>query len=198
MRDFVQVNGENGLPAPERYEVAMRSENRLTLRAQGPAGLIVEREMSVDAEGVDVVLTVHNPTSTSLTCTFGLFPEFTTLGEQSVEVWIEKCGAWERIGEIGNDNSLPWGGEDLPAEGVERWAYYIPSRDISVVNAFDGEATTLSFFYAYDNRHQEVDLNLVAENRDCKPGAARSLHASYRVMQGAPAAAAAQIGGEEK
>jgi len=174
-------------PVSAAYEVASRSARTMTLRATSQQGLEVERTIALlpDQPGIDVQLTVRNPSEKDIEPRIKLHPEFATLAKTHPVVWIEKDGAWTNYNPYREPERLSVG-RILEPDGITRWAFHVPPKNLTVMNEFQPQSVErLLFFYVVTPYRYHINMELFMDESPLPPGASRTLRSRYRITKDA-------------
>jgi len=176
--------------ASAAYEVIEQAADHVTLRAALDSGLVISRTMSLPPGGdrFQVSLNAANPTAQPLACPLKIRPEFYTQGVVEPELWANEKGAWIRLpGSEARANVL-WSMFRQTPGDIARWAFYIPSKKLTVVNDFDAKQVgELSLFCNWTHACQQVNLELILPDAPLGPGEIRSLTTQYWTSERVPA-----------
>ena len=185
-QDWTNTPGRPESPVADVYEVADRKPESLTLRAKREDGLVIERSMTLGADGIEVALTLSNPTDKPLSADVKIHPEFFAQGEMP-EIFTYKDRRWLRQNERTNARAEAEG-KYISLDGESQLAFHLPARKLSVVCTFDPkEIAGLLWFYNTASDAQQCNLELLPKSDPLGPGEKRTLPGIYSVIRGKPA-----------
>lgn len=174
-------------PAVEAWEAVEQTATRLVLRASTDDGLTLTRTIALDGEELALMLEVRNRADEPRAPRVTLRPEFHSQGMHAPDLWVEGADGWALVAAPPNPLATPWRIQHVPVNGTQSWAFHAPAANLSVVNRLDADAlSSLRFVANWEHRAQQASLELVLDPVPLAPGAARTLHAAYRVMAGPP------------
>ncbi len=170
----------------EKFEVISRTSSSVTIQCRTENELLVTRRMSLKpgSDVFEVTLEIKNAGDEPVVPRIKIHPEFWTHGEAMPRIWIERDGAWEKV----KMAMLPDGGAgggSIEPDGVTAWAYRIPKRPLTLINAIESDEVD-SLFYFYHRTNQHVNLELIPVQTPLAPGETRMLHSTYAVTQKRP------------
>lgn len=176
-------------PAADEYEIVEASDNRLTMTADIGQGLRLERTMQLDTaqETLEYTLTLTNTGDKPVNANAKIHPEFFTQNGSIPEIWAEApTGNWRRISEI-PDPPTGAHGEYLKPNGIQRWAFHIPSQNLTLLNEFDPDQVGgLLYFYNTAFPRWQVNLELLPPAEPLAPGQSRTISGRYRITTSHP------------
>lgn len=176
-------------PAAPHYAVVSKSSEEITLRAALDNGLQLDRHLTLlpDERGIQVDVKVSNPKGEPLSPRIKLHPEFHILVKGHPIIWAERNGQWENLNPQREPTRLTVGHMVEP-EGVRRWGYYVPSKNLTLLNEFTpDEVGNLYFFLGVMPFRYHVNLELLMNNAPLAPGEHREIRSRYTLQEGSPA-----------
>jgi hypothetical protein len=187
-QEWVNTPGTPEHAIAPSYEVVKETADTLGLRAASPNGIVVERRMTLapGSDALEVTLTYSNPTDKPLVAQAKIHPEFYTQGASVPEIWADDGAQWSRLNPDASPEQ-PVVGKILEGNGLQRWAFRIPRKRLTVVNEFKREEVGgLLYFYNVTEHARHVNLELLPPKDPIAPGQQRSMAARYIVTRRKP------------
>jgi hypothetical protein len=160
------------------------------MRAMTDKGLMLERVLSLrDREpGIDLTVTVTNPTDEAAVPRVKIHPEFHTLSERHPRVLIEQDGVWTDHNAMRRKSYQLTDGRIVDAQGIRRWAFHVPEKELVVLNTFTPETVDkLLYFIGVFPHRYHINVELFMDETPLPPGDSRAIGASWVITREVPA-----------
>lgn len=177
-------------PVSAVYEVVEQTSDHVALRATLENGLVLSRTMALPSGGdrLQVSLSVTNPTPQPQAVSLKIHPEFYTQGMFEPEIWANEKGAWTRLEGTKAPVDAPSNTLYRKPGDITRWAFRVPSKNLTVVNDFDAtQVGNLFFFCNWTHPCQQVNLELILPDTPIASGETRSVTTQYWTTDKKPA-----------
>lgn len=184
-------------PVAASYEVLERGSDWIRMGATLENGLRLERELKLHEEsgGVEMMLTLVNPTSEPVVPKVKIHPEFRTFGEYRPQLWTLSEAGWQFIPRT-YESGLGGYGHAVEPGGLEAWAVWLPEQGVGIKNTFEADQVGLLYFYYNVHHHlRHVNLELFTPNTALAPGQSLRIDARYEVIAAAPTEKSVEIAG---
>jgi hypothetical protein len=167
-------------PENESTEVIDQSERHVTLERVLENGLVVRHRIAIQGEGIDVTVTVFNPTDTELVPKVSLFAELLPPDDGPAQLWRRQAGNWRHVRPGGRIRRGVSDFETTPSDASSVTVSYPAVRRSIMVEPDDGAIETL----VHDPRALHGLLRLGAEmTRESIPAGTErtmTLHYTFR------------------
>ncbi len=182
------VFDETSIRLTEEYDVTEKGPRRLHLERKYEAGLLLRKRITLDDEAprIDIELDLHNwrdepfgPINTSRI-------DFNLPNAHRAQLWLERNGQWTLF-PLQHDPDGPPRQTTLPAEGLTRWALYLPKQRLSLIHAFHAKSWYQPFlYYSPDTGTLSIEVDLGVWT--LHPGETRTFRFSLDIKKGRPGA----------
>lgn len=181
--------GGNPGPVAEPYVLKEQTADRAVLESTLANGLVLTRTVTLlsGEDGLSVSLTVSNPTAQAVASSLRSRPEFYSQVPKEPELWGFQNGAWARLEYKEAYAGSAWNALRCPAGALAKWAFYVPEKNLSLLNTFtSAETGELKAYYNTLPSRQQMNLELALPGTPIAPGETRSMSATYAVSGKAP------------
>ncbi len=185
-------------PIASTYSVKEKTSNHVSIETTTDKGLRISRSMRLPAGSLplEVELTIENPTDQAILPQVKIHPEFYTQGQGLPQVWVHDGSAWLHLNKDA-DPRLAAFGAYRERDNTTRQAFSIPSRNFTLVNAFDpANVGSLLYFFNIAKGAEQVNLEVLPVREELAPGAKRTVRSTYYVVDGTPASTGFADGSE--
>ncbi len=187
--DWTETSAGCAGPAAARYALKEQSPERVLLEATLDNGLVLTREIAFlsEPDSLSVRLSVTNPSGQAVTFPLKSHPEFFCQTAAEPELWGFENGTWARLAAKEGYEAGCWNALRRPAGGMDRWAFHVPERNLTLTCRFQpSETGEVSAYCNFLPSRQQMNLELTLPGGPLGPGETRSMSAVYCVSDKRP------------
>lgn len=185
--NITNVTGTPEQAVADEWTVASQEDARIVLTTTLEDGLTLEKTIELRGDGaLDYTLVMENPTTGTIAPNVKVHPEFDLAGATAPEFWVKREGEWTQINTVDAETQAD-GGLLAPLD-FERWAVWIPERELGVMSIPTPAGLAGAFWFYNSLPGEEIaNLELLPVREALEPGQRREVHAVYRPVRVHPA-----------